>query len=129
MTMPPLLQLIIGKKPRLRRAPKDRSKEIILHMTVAKVLRERCLPEWRWSHFPSGEYRDPRTSAKLKSMGLQRGWPDFLIFPPSGQIHALELKRIGETLSPEQAEFRLHAVKHTTGRIRFATRWPKFRPS
>jgi hypothetical protein len=35
-----------------------------------------------WSHFPSGESRDARTGAKLKHMGLQPGWPDFIIIVP-----------------------------------------------
>jgi hypothetical protein len=35
--IPPLLALAQGRKPRLRRAPRVRSKEITLHMAVAKV--------------------------------------------------------------------------------------------
>jgi hypothetical protein len=38
-------------------------------------------------------------------MGLQRGWPDFLLIAPGGLLHALELKRRGETMSEEQESF------------------------
>jgi thiamine monophosphate synthase len=38
-------------------------------------------------------------------MGLQRGWPDFLLIAPGGRLHALELKRRGETMTEEQEAF------------------------
>ena len=38
-------------------------------------------------------------------MGLQRGWPDFLLVVPGGLLHALELKRRGETMAEEQESF------------------------
>jgi hypothetical protein len=44
-------------------------------------------------------------------MGTQPGWPDFLLIAPAignypaGLIHALELKRRGETMSEEQEAF------------------------
>ena len=107
-------------KPRLR-AEGARSaartaapKEQVLHFGVAKLLRDHCLPEWRWTHFPAGEKRDMRTATKLKQMGLNRGWPDFLLFSPiyDRQIHALELKRIGETLNEDQADWRQWALAH-----------------
>lgn len=68
-------------------------------------------PSWRWGHYPAGEKRDPRTAAKLKIMGVQRGWPDFLLFAPAGEntpaglMHALELKRKGETMTEDQEAF------------------------
>jgi hypothetical protein len=58
------------------------------------------------------EARDIRTAAKLKSMGLRRGWPDFVLVPPTGQLHALELKRQGEAPSDEQADFRSWCIRH-----------------
>jgi hypothetical protein len=105
MTSPPLLMLAAGQQPRLRRAPKIRQKEFVLHLTVADLLRRAAHPDWRWSHFPAGELRDPRVGAKLRAMGPARGWPDFLLFSPVGQLHALELKRVGDTLTDEQSEF------------------------
>jgi hypothetical protein len=95
--------------------------EYKLQSAVADLLRHHSLPSWRWSHFPAGERRDVITGARLKRMGLQRGFPDFIAISPAGIFHALELKRTGEKLSPDQEAFRLwciahgvpHAVAHT----------------
>jgi hypothetical protein len=118
MTIPPLLMLAEGRKPRLRKAPLARPKEIGLHMRVAALLRNHARPDWLWTHIASGEVRDPRTAGKLKQMGLQPGWPDFVLIPPRGQLHCLELKRLGESLSDAQEDFRLwcirNAVPHVT---------------
>jgi len=103
---PPLLMLAEGRKPRLRKAPQDRPKEIVLHIAVAKLLRQHARPDWQWTHIPNGEARDARTAAKLKQMGTRKGWPDFVLVPPAGQIRCLGLKRLGERLTDEQAEFR-----------------------
>jgi hypothetical protein len=108
MSVPPLLAIMKGSKQRWRQpGTMPAPKELVLHMAVAKLLRDHCLPDWRWTHFPSGEKRDIRTATKLKQMGLQRGWPDFLLLSPfdSRQIHCLELKREGEDLTDEQREF------------------------
>ncbi len=109
---PPLLMIAEGRKPRLRKAPTSRPKEHVLHFATAKLLRERCREDWQFTHIPSGELRDPRTAAKLKQMGLQRGFPDFVLISPRGLLHALELKRIGETLTDEQDVFRLWCVRY-----------------
>ena len=105
MTLPPLLVLAAGRRVRPRKPSAPRPKEITLHMSVADILRRFARPDWRWSHFPAGEHRDVRTAAKLKAMGVQRGWPDFVLFDPTGRLHALELKRLGETLSEDQEAF------------------------
>jgi len=112
MTTPPLLLLAEGRKPRLRRAPRVRPKEIATHMGVAKVLRDHARPEWRWTHVPNGELRDVRTAAKLKQMGVRRGWPDFILVSPRGLLHCLELKRLGEELSDDQEAFRAWCISH-----------------
>jgi hypothetical protein len=80
-------------------------KELKLHIAVADRLKADASPDWRWTHFPAGEERDKRHAAKLKAMGLQRGWPDFILVSPGGRLHALELKRRGETLSEDQEAF------------------------
>jgi hypothetical protein len=49
-------------------------------------------------------------ASKSKQMGVRRGWPDFVLVPPTGQLHCLELKRTGEKLSPDQEAFRLWCV-------------------
>lgn len=55
---PPLVALMQGRRARPRRAPQLRPREIMLHMAVARILRDYGRPEWRWSHFPAGEARD-----------------------------------------------------------------------
>ncbi|SFK83400.1 VRR-NUC domain-containing protein [Methylocapsa palsarum] len=112
MTIPPLLLLAQGRKPRLRRSPAPRPKEIVLHMSVAKVLREHARSDWQWCHVPTGEIRDKRTASKLKQMGAKAGWPDFLLIQPRGRLHCLELKRAGEKLSEAQDAFRMWCVRH-----------------
>ena len=80
--------------------------ELDLHMAVAHDLRSWARPDWLWTHFPAGEKRDKVTGAKLKRMGLQPGWADFILVSPAGLFHALELKRLGEDLNDDQLVFR-----------------------
>ena len=107
-----LEMLAAGRKPRPRKAPQIRPREIELHVTVARLLRDHARSDWQWTHIPAGELRDKRTAAKLKAMGARRGWPDFVLVPPAGQLHALELKRVGETLSSAQDDFRTWAIRN-----------------
>jgi hypothetical protein len=110
--IPPLLMLIEGRRPRPRKAPVSRPKEIVLHMAVAKMLRDHALPSWQWCHIPSGEARDIRTAVKLKQMGVRRGWPDLVLISPAGLLHCLELKRAGETLTVDQEAFQTWSIKN-----------------
>jgi hypothetical protein len=112
MSVPPLLLIAEGRRARPRKAPKIRAKEISLHKDVAKLLRAHCRGDWQWFHCPNGEARDTRTAAKLKAMGVRAGVPDLCLIPPTGQIHFLELKRPGETLSEAQERFRIWATTH-----------------
>jgi hypothetical protein len=112
MTIPPLLMLAAGRKPRLRKAPMARPKEIGLHMSVAAMLREHGRPDWQWTHIAHGEARDPRVAGKLKQMGLRPGWPDFVLVAPTGKLHCIELKRLGGTLSDAQEDFKFWCVRH-----------------
>jgi hypothetical protein len=38
------------------------------------------------------------------------GWPDLILFDPSGKLHALELKRLGEVLTDEQSDFQTWCI-------------------
>jgi hypothetical protein len=109
--MPPLLLLAEGRKPRPRKAPRVRPLEIVLHMAVAKLLREHCRPEWQWFHPGTGELRDLKTAVKLKQMGLKPGLPDIALISPSGLFHGIELKREGELLSEDQENFRVWCTR------------------
>lgn len=110
--LPPLLAIAAGRRARPRKAVVPRPKELALHLAVADVLRRFARPDWRWAHYPAGEHRDVRTAAKLKAMGVQRGWPDFVLFDPRGRLHALELKREGETMSDDQEDFQTWCIAH-----------------
>jgi VRR-NUC domain len=79
--------------------------EIQIHMTVAHVLRTRLREDWLFAHYPAGERHDPRVVAKLKSMGMQVGWPDLILVAPNGIMHSMELKKEGAKLSSDQEEF------------------------
>jgi hypothetical protein len=110
--IPPLLMLAEGRRPRARKAPVARPKEIELHIDVARILRKHARSDWMWFHCPNGEARDARAAAKLQSMGVRAGIPDLALVPPSGPTHWLELKRPGETLSEPQERFRMWAIRH-----------------
>lgn len=121
--LPPLLALSKGRKVRPRRAPSiSKPKELTaIHIPVAKLLKEHCLRDWRYTHFPAGEKRDKRTASKLKAMGMQPGIFDFLIFSPTGQLHCLEVKRSASAkLNRNQESFRLWCVK---GGVPYAVAW------
>lgn len=109
--LPPLIALASGQKVRPRKAT-TRPLEIHLRMAVAKLLREHCLPDWQRTHIAHGEVRDIRTAIKLKNMGLKRGWPDFVLIPSTGQLHCLELKRLGEKLSENQVAYQAWCIRH-----------------
>ena len=110
MTLPPLIALAQGRRVRPRKPMVLRPKELELHLAIADLLRRFARSDWRWSHFPSGERRDIRTAAKLKAMGVQRGWPDFTLFDPTGRLHALELKPEGETLTDDREDFQTWCI-------------------
>lgn len=85
--------------------------EFNTHVAVADVLRRWSTPGWRWTHLPFGEHRNAVTGARLKRMGTQVGWPDFILLSPAvppdqpGTAHFLELKRAGAKLSEFQQAF------------------------
>ncbi len=110
MSVPPLLMIAEGRKPRLRRAPIERPPELRLHMSVAALLRKRARPDWQWTHFRGGERLDAHTAAKFKQMGVRKGWSDFIFLSPDGRFHRLELKRRSGTLSEEQQDYQRWAA-------------------
>jgi hypothetical protein len=110
--------------------------ELCLHLAVADLLRRFIHSDWRWGHYPAGEHRDIRTAVKLKAMGVQRGWPDLMLFDGAGRLHALELKREGETLTEDQVAFEAwcvgarvpHGVARSTDEaLRILTSWDALR--
>lgn len=100
-----MAQLSLFKKNhRVRRAA---PLEFATHCLIADTLRRWQSPGWRWTHFPAGEKRNPRTAGRLKRMGVARGWPDFVLLSPlpDPRAHFLEVKRQDEHLNEAQVEF------------------------
>lgn len=111
-SVPPLLAITRARRARPRKPHVHRPLEQSIHFAVVDALRQLCAPDWRWSHFPAGEARDARTGAKLKRMGTKPGWPDFVLISPRGMFHALELKRLGGSLSDDQQGFQTWCIAH-----------------
>jgi hypothetical protein len=86
--------------------------EFNTHCMIADLLRRFAHPAWRYTHIPLGEYRTKATAARLKRMGVIAGWPDFILMPPTGLGHFLELKRRGGALSDEQKGFAAWCAAH-----------------
>ncbi|MGH6822587.1 MAG: hypothetical protein ACREC4_03705 [Methylocella sp.] len=121
--MPPLIVAMSGGQPRPRKFRAPTPDESKLQIDTAELLRAHCLPDWRWTHFPAGEARDKiavtradgskrffsPAGVRLKRFGLHPGWPDNQLLNPFGQYHGLELKRLGEDLTPAQREFKAWA--------------------
>ena len=115
MTLPPLLAIAKGRQvPSAQGRGPARRKEIELHMAVADVLRRFAKPEWRWSHFPSGELRDKRTARKASNpWDYSRDGLDFVILDPCGPLHALELEAAwAKSLNGNQEDFRDWCASH-----------------
>jgi len=83
------------------------AKEFSIHCALADVARRWCSSDWVWTHLPFGEHRSAITGARLKRMGVNRGWPDFVFVGP-GRVVWLELKRRGGRQSQEQAAIGEH---------------------
>ena len=88
---------------RVRKPPP--APEFALQCMVADILNRWITPGWRFSHFPAGELRNKVTAARLKRMGLARGWADLILLSPAALAHFLELKRRGEKPSDDQEDF------------------------
>lgn len=58
-------------------------------------------------HIPNEGVRSERTGARLKKIGLQRGFPDLFIIKPCGNYHGLfiEMKSLKGSATKEQREW------------------------
>ena len=102
--MPAAAQLSLFKGRRQRGTALPAAPEYSLHCMIADLLKRWCLPDWRYTHIPSGEYRPPATAGRLKRMGVMPGWPDFQFLHATGSACFIELKRRGQWPSAEQQE-------------------------
>lgn len=104
-------QLNLFKSKRQRGVAPPPPLEFEVQCMVADDLRRWAVPGWQWTHIPLGEERSAITGARLKRMGAQPGWPDFILIPPLrlqllSVPHFLELKRKGSArLTPAQQAF------------------------
>jgi len=94
--------LDLFKSRRQRGTAPPPAKEFDLHVILADVLKRWCLPDWRYTHLPMGEYRTPATAGRLKRMGVTPGWPDYLFIHKDGRVCWLELKRKGNDATEVQ---------------------------
>lgn len=105
-------QLDLLKHPRRQRGVKlPPAPEFRTHCAIADSLRLGLEQGWLWTHFPAGEKRDAGAAARLKRMGLQPGFPDFLLISPTGLHYWLELKRGRAPLTLAQSAFHLAMLK------------------
>jgi hypothetical protein len=94
--------------------------EVALQITLVARLRHELAEHVLWFHVPNGEFRDARSAAKLKAMGVLPGVVD-LVFDDGRQVLYLELKSARGRLSPVQQAFkarvevvgRTYAVAHS----------------
>lgn len=78
--------------------------ENALQQHVVRLLTAYGRPDIAWWHCPNGEWRDPRTAARLKKMGVKAGAPDIMMMI-DGRFHGLELKTERGRVSKVQEEF------------------------
>lgn len=95
-------------------------REIDLQIAVADLLKYARIGGWQWTHIGHGEKRDVATAARLKRMGVKRGWPDFLLISPTGMVRMLELKVKGGRLTADQQELQSWCIKHG---VPYAVAW------
>jgi hypothetical protein len=71
------LHLFRGRRQRgtIAAAPSEFASQPFL----VDVIRRWIDPQWRFTHVPLGEIRDPMTAARLKRLGVVAGWPDLQI--------------------------------------------------
>lgn len=108
-------QLDLLKGPRQRGTRPPPALEFETHCAIADMLRVSLSPKWTWFHPPNGgerpaTYRNGKRvsgeGGRLKRMGARAGTSDFILVAPAlGRVHALELKRRGETPTDAQAAF------------------------
>ena len=77
--------------------------EEALHRAVAEYLDVVIRPPFTWTTIAHGGGGRVR-GAKLKAMGLKKGWPDLLILGPGPTLLGIELKTVAGRQTPEQRE-------------------------
>jgi hypothetical protein len=78
--------------------------ENAIQQQVVILLQSYCRPGVCWFAVPNGEWRFPKTAARLKAQGVRAGAPD-LVVVVRGRFHGIEIKRDTGRMSVAQARF------------------------
>lgn len=84
------LDWLAEQKPSKPRKPR-RQPEFELQCAIAYYLDMALTSATRWCHIPNGEYRRPKTSARLQKMGVKAGVPDIMLLH-GGRAYFFEIK-------------------------------------
>lgn len=76
--------------------------EEALQIAVVAWLRVALPPDWRVHHSPNGGKRGKVEAARFKRMGTSAGFPDLILFGPSRNVVAIELKAPKGQTTPVQ---------------------------
>jgi hypothetical protein len=110
VAVPIQLELLRAQKRKQKSAPVNvlpEPSELQIQIAVVSRLRLQCRRGILWWHTPNGEWRDDRTAAKLKAMGIRPGVSDLqFVFPCAAPNLFLELKARGRGLTKYQELFR-----------------------
>lgn len=97
-------------------------KERDIHKGIVQLLKLCARDDCVWFHVANERRCSPKEGAFLKSLGVLKGVPDFVIVTFPARISFLEVKRPGEYLSTEQKQFRdrvealgcIYSIAHST---------------
>lgn len=75
-----------------------------IQQQLVMLLRAYCRRDVCWFAVPNGEWRYPKTAARLQAQGVRAGAPD-MVFIVRGEFHGLEIKRERGRVSETQDTF------------------------
>jgi hypothetical protein len=81
-----------------------------IQQQVVVALQGYCRPDVLWFAVPNGEWRFPKTAARLKAQGVRAGAPDLVVLV-SGHMHGIEIKSDSGRLANTQQAFGQEIVR------------------
>lgn len=84
--------------------------ENAIQQQVVVALHGYCRPDVAWFAVPNGEWRFPKTAARLKAQGVRAGAPDLVVLV-GGHMHGIEIKRDSGRLANSQQAFGQEIVR------------------
>jgi VRR-NUC domain len=73
-----------------------------IQQQLTRLLESYCRPDATWFAVPNGEWRFPKTAARLKASGVRPGAPD-LVLVIDGRFYGVEVKSEKGRVSEAQA--------------------------